>query len=114
VPAGEYPDGLAYDPIEQHIFVSDETGGIETVLNASGHRIADDHARWRGRKCPVRRRLATRLVDVQTLDELSSSTRGRIASFRDSASLAAFSDHSLLVDAVHRLAFITCNGTQSS
>src|SRR5581483_5601195 len=38
--AGEYPDGLAYDPLEQHIFVSDESGGAEIVLSASGHRIA--------------------------------------------------------------------------
>src|SRR3954471_4890597 len=39
-PAGEYPDGLAYDPVERHVFVSDESGGVETVLNAAGHRIA--------------------------------------------------------------------------
>ena len=39
-PAGSYPDGLAYDPVERHVFVSDETGGVETVLNAKGARIA--------------------------------------------------------------------------
>ena len=39
-PAGQYPDGLAYDPIERHVFVSDESGGVETVLNAQGRRIA--------------------------------------------------------------------------
>jgi DNA-binding beta-propeller fold protein YncE len=39
-PAGQYPDGLAYDPVERHVFVSDEDGGVETVLNAKGARIA--------------------------------------------------------------------------
>src|SRR5256885_729570 len=39
-PAGQYPDGLAYDPVERHVFVSDESGGVETVLNARGQRIA--------------------------------------------------------------------------
>ena len=37
--AGEYPDGLAYDPVKKHVFVSDENGGIETVLDARGRRI---------------------------------------------------------------------------
>ncbi|MDX6473945.1 MAG: hypothetical protein QOK22_2761, partial [Gaiellaceae bacterium] len=35
-PAGAYPDGLAYDPVERHVFVSDESGGVETVLSAAG------------------------------------------------------------------------------
>ena len=39
-PAGSYPDGLAYDPVERHVFVSDEAGGVETVLDAKGARIA--------------------------------------------------------------------------
>ena len=39
-PAGEYPDGLVYDPAERHVFVSDESGGIEAVFDAAGRRIA--------------------------------------------------------------------------
>ena len=39
-PAGDYPDGLAFDPVERHVFVSDEAGGVETVLDARGRRIA--------------------------------------------------------------------------
>src|SRR5690242_1236224 len=39
-PAGLYPDGLAYDPVDRRVFVSDESGGVETVLNAAGHRVA--------------------------------------------------------------------------
>src|SRR5262249_49081573 len=39
-PAGEYPDGLAWDPVERHVFVSDESGGVETMIDDSGNRIA--------------------------------------------------------------------------
>jgi len=39
-PAGAYPDGLVYDPVERHVFVSDESGGIEAVFDAAGRRIA--------------------------------------------------------------------------
>ena len=39
-PAGSYPDGLAYDPVERHVFVSDESGGVESVIDARGKRIA--------------------------------------------------------------------------
>jgi DNA-binding beta-propeller fold protein YncE len=28
-PAGDYPDGLAYDPVDRHAFVSDESGGVD-------------------------------------------------------------------------------------
>ena len=37
--AGQYPDGLAYDPVERHVFVSDESGGVETVIGAGGRRL---------------------------------------------------------------------------
>jgi hypothetical protein len=32
--------GLAYDPVERHVFVSDENRGAETVFDAGGNRIA--------------------------------------------------------------------------
>lgn len=39
-PAGVYPDGLAYDPIDREVYVSDESGGVESVFDRSGARIA--------------------------------------------------------------------------
>ena len=39
-PAGSFPDGLVYDPVERHVFVSDERGGAEAVFDTSGRRIA--------------------------------------------------------------------------
>src|SRR2546421_3756321 len=37
--AGVYPDGIAYDPVERRVFVSDEVGGAVTVFSAKGKRI---------------------------------------------------------------------------
>src|SRR4029078_5118085 len=39
-PAGESPDGLVYDPVERHVFVSDESGGIEGVFYSEGSATA--------------------------------------------------------------------------
>ena len=38
-PAGEYPDGIAYDSADRRVYVSDESGGVETVFTANGRRI---------------------------------------------------------------------------
>jgi YVTN family beta-propeller protein len=38
---GVYPDGLAYDPNTKHVFVSDEHGNTDTVIDThSNKRVA--------------------------------------------------------------------------
>ena len=32
---GEYPDGLAYDPKRGAVWITNETGGSETVISAA-------------------------------------------------------------------------------
>jgi DNA-binding beta-propeller fold protein YncE len=40
-PAGQFPDGLAYVPTTGQVWVSDESGGAETVLDAqTGRAVA--------------------------------------------------------------------------
>ncbi len=34
IPDGRFPDGLAYSPETHRVFVSDESGGVETVIDA--------------------------------------------------------------------------------
>jgi len=34
IPDGRFPDGLAYSPETRRVFVSDESGGVETVIDA--------------------------------------------------------------------------------
>ena len=38
VPAGVFPDGIAYDPDDRRIFVSDELGGALTVIDAETNK----------------------------------------------------------------------------
>lgn len=109
-PAGEYPDGLAYDPVERHVFVSDESGGVETVLNAAGHRIAT--IQLGGQAGNVQYDATSRhvLADVQTLNEIAVIDPSTNRVIRRVHVPSCSNDHSLLVDAPHRIAFVTCDG----
>jgi DNA-binding beta-propeller fold protein YncE len=108
-PAGEYPDGLAYDPIERHVFISDETGGVETVINARGTRIATIPLGGEAGNVQYDSGSHMMLADVQTrgdmavIDPRSNRIVRRIA-LQDCAS-----PHGLLVDASRRLAFVACD-----
>jgi YVTN family beta-propeller protein len=35
IPGGQYPDGLAYDPDLGKLYISDETGGTDTVIDTA-------------------------------------------------------------------------------
>ncbi len=39
VPGGVFPDGIAYDPDDKRIFVSDEMGGAVTVIDADSNKL---------------------------------------------------------------------------
>ena len=70
-PAGQYPDGLAYDPVERHVFISDESGGVETVINASGQRIATIPLGGGAGNVAYDAGSGHVLVDVQTRDDVA-------------------------------------------
>ena len=38
IPTGAYPDGMAYAPEARKLYVSDETGGSETVIDVTSNR----------------------------------------------------------------------------
>src|SRR4051794_11818387 len=108
-PAGEYPDGLAYDPVERHVFVSDESGGVETVLSAAGHRIATIHLG--GEAGNVQYDAGSRhvLAAVQSLNQIAVNPATDKVIRRVHVPTCS-NDHSLLVDGARRLAFVTCDG----
>jgi DNA-binding beta-propeller fold protein YncE len=109
-PAGQYPDGLAYDPVERRIFVSDEGGGVETVLDVSGHRIATIPLGGDAGNVQYDPVSARVLVDVQTLNQVAVIDPRSVRIVRRLAVPDCLSDHSLLIDAHDRLAFVTCEG----
>lgn len=110
-PAGQYPDGIAYDPVERHVFVSDETGGVETVLNAAGHRIATVSLGGEAGNVQYDSGSGHMLVDVQSRNDIAviDPKTNRIVR-RISLPGSCNHDHGLLIDAARRLAFVACDG----
>jgi YVTN family beta-propeller protein len=112
IPGGDYPDGLAYDPVAHTVFVSDESGGTDTVIDTrTNRRIATIPLGGEAGNTqydPVSRRM---FVDVQTLNQLVAinPATDRIVA-RYALATSCQHDHSLLIDAPHRLAFIACDG----
>lgn len=109
-PAGEYPDGLAYDPVERHVFVSDETGGVETVLNAAGRRIATIRLGGEAGNVQYDSGSGRVLVDVQTRGDIGVIDPRTNRVVRRVALPGCNHDHGLLIDASRRLAFVACDG----
>jgi DNA-binding beta-propeller fold protein YncE len=108
-PAGEYPDGIAYDSAARRVYVSDESGGAELVFGARGRRIGSvplggDAGNVQYDPCPV-----DVLVDVQSRDELAviSTRTNRVV--RRVPLPGCDHPHGLLVDAPKRLAFVACD-----
>jgi DNA-binding beta-propeller fold protein YncE len=109
-PAGEYPDGLAWDPVEKHVFISDEQGGVETVINAAGKRIATIDLGGDAGNVQYDAGSGHILADVQTRNDIAviDPRTNRIVKRIPVPSCA--NDHSLYIDSPHRIAFVTCDG----
>ena len=111
-PAGLYPDGMAYAPEAQKLFISDEHGGTETVIDTrTDRRIATlamgGHV-GNSQYDTVTHRI---FADVQTRDQIVAidpRTDRIVRRYRLPDS--CHHDHSLLLDAPSRLAFVACDG----
>jgi DNA-binding beta-propeller fold protein YncE len=109
-PAGDYPDGLAFDPVERHVFVSDESGGVETVLNKAGHRIATVPLGGEAGNVQYDAGSRMMLADVQTRDVVAVIDPRSNRVVRTISLPGCDQPHGLLVDASRRLAFVACTG----
>lgn len=111
IPGGDYPDGLAFDPKLDEIFVSDEHGGTDTVIDTSTERRV--HTIRLGGEAgntqfdPGSGRM---YVDVQTLDRLIAIDPGTNAIVASFPLPGCRHDHGLYIDAPRRLAFVACDG----
>jgi len=108
--AGSYPDGLVYDPAERHVFVSDESGGVEAVFDAAGHRIATvqlDGEAGNVQYDPGSHRI---LADVQTRNQVAVIDPSSNVVVRRVALPGCDHPHGLYVDAPRRVAFVACDG----
>jgi DNA-binding beta-propeller fold protein YncE len=109
-PAGEYPDGLAYDPVQRHVFVSDESGGVETVITASGRRIATISLGGGAGNVQFDPATDRVLADVQTRDEIAVIDPRSNRIVKRIHVPNCNNDHGLLIDSSHRIAFVACDG----
>ena len=107
-----FPDGLAYAPQARQVFVSDESGGGELVIDAVTNQIvttidiggeAGNTHYDAGSGCIV--------VAVQTQNQLvvvDPTTDQVVGKYEVKSGCQG--PHGFLIDAPHRLAFVTCEG----
>jgi hypothetical protein len=110
-PAGTYPDGMAYAPDSRELFISDESGRTETVIDTRTNRrvatIALGGEAGNSQYDPISHKV---LVDVQTLDQIAAiDPRTHRLVARYPLPRSCRDDHSLLIYAPARLAFVACD-----
>ncbi|MHB1955562.1 MAG: YncE family protein [Sulfobacillus sp.] len=111
-PAGVYPDGMTYAQREHELFISDEAGQTETVVDTwTNKRVATIQMGGEvgnSQYDPVTHQV---FVDVQTRDdivEIDPRTNKIVHRYR--LPTACNDDHGLLLDAPARLGFVACDG----
>jgi DNA-binding beta-propeller fold protein YncE len=109
-PAGEYPDGLAYDPVDRRVFVSDEGGGVETVIDAGGRRLATIPLGGAAGNVQYDPGSGHVLADVQTRDDIAVIDPRSDRIVRRVPVPGCVSDHGLNIDPSREIAFVTCDG----
>jgi YVTN family beta-propeller protein len=111
MPGGSYPDGMAYAPDTHKLYVSDETGETETVIDVrSNTRIATiplGGEVGNTQYDPVSRHIFVNVQSRRQLIEIDPATDGVIARIDLPG---ARGNHGLLIDPEQRLAFIACEG----
>lgn len=108
VPAGDV-DGLAFDPVTQRVFVSDESGGRDTVIDARTNRVvgtvALDGEAGNTQYDPVSGHI---FVGVQTRNELAEIDPTALKIVRRYALPGCRSSHSVAIDPTERAAYVGC------
>jgi DNA-binding beta-propeller fold protein YncE len=111
IPGGDYPDGLAFDPHDHKLFVSDERGRTDTVIDTQTElRVATiplDSEAGNTQFDPVSGRM---YVDAQSKNELVAIDPNTNEITGRYALPGCEHDHGLNIDVPNRLAFIACDG----
>ena len=111
LPAGVFPDGIAYDPRERRIFVSDEMGSAITVIDAGKNtllaRIELDGEVGNVRYDPVS---AMVYAPVQSRDELAVIDPVRMRVVAKHKLAGGEHPHGLLVAPGVAIGYVACDG----
>ncbi|MBK5188546.1 MAG: YncE family protein [Gemmatimonadaceae bacterium] len=110
VAGADFPDGIAYAPDERQLFVSDEHGGADLVIDGTTNaRIALLPLGGEAGNTHYDRVSHCMLVAVQSRNELVAidpRTRRIVARYP----MSCEHPHGFLIDERERLAFVTCEG----
>lgn len=111
IAGGDYPDGLAYDADDRRLFVSDEHGGTDTVIDVDTNKVID-RIDLGGEVGNTQYDAVSHRVyaDVQTRDAVVAINPVTDKILARYALPGCDHDHGLLLDDVHRLAFVACDG----
>src|SRR5260370_31417007 len=105
------PDGLAYDPSTRQVYISDETGQNDAVIDTgSNKQVAMIPLGCEAGNTHYDHVSHHIFVDVQTLNQLAAinpATRKVVAYYPVPG---CNHDHGLNIDSSQRLAFISCDG----
>lgn len=102
-------DGIAYDPVTQRVFVSDEGGGKDTVIDARTHRrIAAVDLGGEAGNTQYDPGSLHIFVGVQTRDELAEVDPATLRVIRRYALPGCSFSHSVAIDAQQRAAYVGC------
>ena len=109
-PTGQYPDGLAYDPRRNAIWTTNETGGTETVINATtmAPRGTVDLGGEVG-NVGYDQDSDRMLVAVQGRNDLAVIDPAALSVVQRVALPGCNSPHGLNVDRPDRLVFVACD-----
>jgi DNA-binding beta-propeller fold protein YncE len=113
IPAGNFPDGMAYVPELRQVYVSDEMGGEEIVIDAvKNTRLA--YIKLEGEVGNTRYDSNSKriFVNVQTKNELVAINPETQKVQLQYSIQSGKHPHGLYLDANSRLAFIACDGDE--
>jgi YVTN family beta-propeller protein len=109
VPTGDYPDGMAYAPEVHKLYVSNERGAVETVVDVRSNTrkttISLGGEVGNSQYDPVSRHVFANVQSLAQLVEIDPVTDTVVARIDLPG---ARGNHGLLVDPQRRLAFIAC------
>jgi len=110
-PTGGTPDGISYDPVERRVFVSDETGGDLTVLDArTGSRIGAVKLAGEAGNNVYDPNSGLVLVNDQSHDTLDVIDPVALRVIGSHQLPGCDHDHGLILDPAKRRAFVACDG----
>jgi DNA-binding beta-propeller fold protein YncE len=111
LPGGVFPDGIAYDPIEQRIFVSDELGSAISIIDARSNRVLA-RLKMTGEVGNVQFDSTTSRVyaPLQTRNALAAIDPSKLVLVAQTALAGCEHPHGLAIAPGAAVGFVACDG----